>query len=115
MGLVVLAGSGNGLVDEVQDVETAFLGLVQCLLENLIGQTVALDIHLGSGDTIDGTRYLEVHVTQVVLIAQDVAQHGVLHVTLVGDQTHSDTGNGLLELDTGVEQCHAAGADGSHR
>ena len=115
VGLVVLAGSGNGLVDEVEDVETAFLGLVQCLLENLVGQTVALDIHLSGGDTVDGTRHLEVHVAQVVLIAQDVAQHGVLHVTLVGDQTHCDTCNGLLELDTGVEQCHAAGAHGSHR
>ena len=115
MRLVILARSRDSLVDEVEDVEAAFLSLVQCLLENLIRQTIALDIHLGSGDTVNGTRYLEVHITQVVLISQDVAQHGVLHITLVGDQTHSDTCNGLLELDTGIKQCHATSADGCHR
>ena len=62
----------------LKDVMTTLLGLVESFFENLVRQTVALDIHLGGGDTLLGTCDLEVHIAEVIFIAQDVAQYGIL-------------------------------------
>ena len=115
MRLVVGTRFGNGLVDEVEDVQASFLSLIKCLLKHLIGESVALDIHLSGCDTVLGTSHLEVHVAQMVFVAQDVAEHGVLHITLVGDESHSDTSHRFLEFHACVEQSHAASTHGGHR
>ena len=51
-----------------QDVFTSGFRLHQCLLQNLITQTVALDIHLSGSQTIDCTGRLEIHIAQVVFV-----------------------------------------------
>ena len=114
VGLVVLAGLGDGLVDYVEDVQTSVTGLVECLLKHLVAQTVALDVHLGGGDTLGGTCHLEVHVAEVILVAKDVRQDGIFHIALVGDETHGHTGYGALHLHTCVEQRQCAAADSRH-
>ena len=53
---------------------TTPLRLVQCLFHNFTGNAVDLDIHLQRGDTLGGSRHLEVHVAQVILITQNVGQ-----------------------------------------
>ena len=102
------------LLDLTQDMQSTSLSLVQSLLQDLVRETVHLDIHLSSGDTILRTRHLEVHITEVILIAQDIGEHRVLHITLVGDQTHRDTGNRLLDLHTRIHQRQRTSADSSH-
>ena len=47
-------------------------GMHQGFLQDIERQTVALDIHLGSGQTILCTSGLEVHIAQVVLITEDI-------------------------------------------
>ena len=69
----------------------AGLGLHECLLKNLERQTVALDVHLCCRQAVTCTGRLEVHVAQVILIAEDVAQYGILVLARVLDQTHGDT------------------------
>ena len=80
MRLVVLARSRDGLVDYVEDMQTAFLCLCEGFLERLVAESVALDVHPGGGDALGGSGYLEVHVAEVVLIAEDVGEYGIFHV-----------------------------------
>ncbi len=112
--LIVFAWCGNCFVDELENVQASLFGLAESLLKNFVGQTVALDIHLGGSDAVGGTGHLEVHVAQVVFVAEDVAEHGVLHVALIGDKSHGDACHRLLHLHASVEQCHAACAHGGH-
>ena len=81
----------NGIGDALQDVLTSSLSLHQRLLENIERQAVALDIHLGSGQTVLGTGGLEVHISQVVLVTKDIAQYSILVLSGVLNQTHCDT------------------------
>ena len=111
--LIVFAWSRNCLVDDVEDVQAALLGLFECFSKNFIRQTVALDVHLSGSDTVLRTSHLEVHIAEVVFVAKDVRQNGVL--CAVGNKTHSNAGNRLLHLHTGVEQRKCAGANSCHR
>ena len=63
---------GDGVGEALQDVLTTGLGLHEGLLQDLERQTVALDIHLGGCQTVLRTSGLEVHIAQVVLIAEDI-------------------------------------------
>ena len=101
--LVVLARCRDGLVDDVEDVETSVACLVECTLQYFITQTVALDIHLCGGDTLGRTGHLEVHIAQVVFVTQDVGEDSIFHIILVGDKAHCHAGYGTLHLHTGIE------------
>ncbi len=113
VGLVVLAGCGNGLVDDAEDVETTVAGLHKGLFEDFIAEAVALDVHLGGGDAVLGAGHLEVHVAEVVLVTENIAEDGIFRA--VRDKAHGDAGNGLLHLHAGVEQSESASAYGGHR
>ncbi len=81
----------DGVGEALQDVLTTSLGLHKSFLKNIKRQTVALNIHLGSSQTILCTSGLEVHITQVVLITEDIAQYCILIFAWILDQTHSNT------------------------
>ena len=75
--LVVLARLVHRLHHLTEDAGSALLGLEQaCLL--LKGQAFDLDVHLAGGDALGGAGHLEVHVAEVVLVTEDVAQDSVL-------------------------------------
>lgn len=112
--LVVFARCGYCLLDDVEDVHTTFVSLHERFFEDFVGESVALDIHLRGGDAVACARNLEVHISEVVFVAEDVAQDGVFGRIGVGDQAHSDTADGFLHLDTCVKQCQRAGAYGGH-
>ena len=99
----------------VEDVLTTSLSLHQSLLKNLEAQTITLDIHLCSSQAIAGTSGLEVHITQVVLITEDITEDSVLVLTWVLDKTHSDTRNWLLHRNTCIHQGESTGTNSSHR
>ena len=66
---------------------------MQCLLQrhfhNLLVDAFDLDVHLQSSDTRRGTRDFKVHITQVILITQDIGENRKLIAFL--HQTHRDT------------------------
>ena len=115
VGLKVCTRSGHALADLIEDKHTSLVCLCQCVLENLVAQTIDLDIHLAGGETVAGTGGLEVHIAEVVLIAEDVAQDGIFGTFAFGDKTHSDAADGFLDGYTGIHECQTAGANGSHR
>ena len=60
-----------------------------------------------------GAGHLEVHVTEVILVAEDVGKNGELLAFL--DETHGDTGHRRLGRHAGVHQRQARSADRRHR
>src|SRR3546814_3093595 len=50
---------------------SAFAGLGQRHLHDFLGDALDLDVHLQRGDAVLGARHLEVHVAQVIFIAQN--------------------------------------------
>ena len=114
-GFVVRPRFGDALGDLSEDVHTSLSSLLECRSEDFVGESVDLDVHLRGGDTVLGTGHLEVHVTEVVLISEDVGEHGPLAGCGVGDQSHGDTRDGFLDLHAGIHQGEGSGADGGHR
>ena len=65
------------LVHFAKDEHAAFVRLLKCCFHDLFGDPVDLDVHLQRGNTFRRTSHLEVHVAEVVLVAEDVGQHRV--------------------------------------
>src|SRR3989449_10400296 len=81
-------------------------------LHDLLGDALDLDVHLQRGDAALGARHLEVHVAEVILVAQDVGEHGEALAFL--DQSHGDPRNMSFDWDASVHKREAAAADGGH-
>ena len=113
--LVVLTRFVKALHHLAHDVHSALMSLLESLCKNLVGKTVNLDVHLCGGDAVLGAGYLEVHVAEVILVAENVGKDGVaaIRVLLIGDKSHSHTGNRLADLNTGVHKSETATADRS--
>ena len=109
---------GTWLSDSVgelaQDVLATFLGLHKSLLKDVEAQSVTLDIHLCGSQSVLRTSGLEVHVAQVVLVAEDIAQYSILVLARVLDKTHCDTGYRLLHRNTGIHQSQGSGTYRRH-
>ena len=112
----ITARLGDGLEHLAHDVDAALACLLECLCEHVVAEAVDLDIHLGGGDAVLGAGNLEVHVAEVILVAEDVGEDGVAVVGTfsVGDEAHCNTCHGLLDLHTCVHEGEAAAAYGGH-
>jgi len=97
----------------LEDMQTAITGLIEGIREDLTGQSLDLDVHLKRGDSLGGTGHLEVHVAEVVLVAEDVRQDRDLVALL--HETHGDSGNRSLERHPGVHEAQATATNGGHR
>ncbi len=93
---------------------TAAMSLRQGLAENLIGETVDLDVHLAGGNAVGRSANLEVHVAQMILVAQNIGKNGEFARLGIGDQSHGDTADRLADLHTGIHQRQTAGANRGH-
>ena len=98
-----------------KDVLAACLSLHQGLFKNFKTQAIALNVHLRGRKSVFCTRCLEVHVAQVILVAKDVAEDGVLFFARIFDKTHSNTANGLFKRHTCIHQSKRSGTYGGHR
>ena len=94
------------------NVLAGLVSLCKSLGHNLFREAIALDIHLGCSDTVLGSRYLEVHIAEMILIAENIGKDCIFAVLL--DESHRNTCNRLLDLDTGVHKCQTAGANACH-
>ena len=59
-----------------EDVQAAVLRLVQRDVHDLLGDRGDLDVHLQRGDAVLGAGDLEVHVAEMILVAEDVGEDG---------------------------------------
>ena len=115
MWLVIGTRSRHHFEHLAQDMGTAAMRLRQSLGQDFIRKTVNLYIHLASGNTIGRTANLEVHIAQMVLIAQNIGKNRVIACLWVGNQAHRDTAHRLADLHPGIHQSQASGANRSHR
>ena len=107
-------GLSDGLEhDLIQNVKAGVAGLFKGFLDDLIGQTVVLDVHLDGGDALFRAAHLEVHVTEEILDALDVGEGDV--TVALGHQTAGDAGHGGLDGHTSVHESQGAAADGTLR
>ncbi len=106
-------GAGHGGLHDAEDVHAAFLRLRQRGVHDLLGDAGDLDVHLQRGDAGFGAGHLEVHIAEVVLVAENVGQHGELAAFL--DEAHGDAGDVVLHRHAGVHQRQAAAAHRGHR
>ena len=90
-----------------------FFRLSQCHLHDFFGDALDFDVHLQRGHAIGGTSHLEVHVTQVIFVTQNVGQHGKTVAIL--DQTHRNASHMRRHGHTGIHQRQATTAHRSHR
>ena len=96
------AGFLEHLVHFAEDEVATLFGLAEGNLHDLLVDAFDLDVHLQGGDAFFGTGHLEVHVTQVVFVTQDIGQHGKTVAFL--DQAHGDSGDRRLDRNAGVHQ-----------
>ena len=92
---------------------TAFLSLSQSDLHDFLADAFNLDVHLQSGHAVIGTGNLEVHIAEVVFVAENIGQNGKLIAFL--DQAHGNTGHEVFQRHAGIQQRQAAAADARHR
>jgi hypothetical protein len=107
-----LARRGEDGVHLAEDVQARLQRLLEGDLHDLLGDALDLDVHLQRGNAFGGTGHLEVHVAEVILVAEDIRQDRELVAVL--DQAHGDTGNRRLERHTGGHQRQGADADRRH-
>src|SRR5260370_32033243 len=72
-----------------------------------------LVVHLDRGDAVGGARDLEVHVAEMVLVAEDVGKHAYLIALL--DETHRDSSDRRLDRDPRVHQGETPATHPRHR
>src|SRR5690606_36934195 len=104
---------GKGIGHLTEDVLAAALRLVERDLHDLFSDAGDLDIHLQRGDAVSGTCHLEVHIAEVIFVAEDVGADR--EAVAFEDQAHGDTGDGLCERNACVHQGERGAADGRHR
>ena len=103
----------NRLFHHAQDEQTRVTRLHQRAMHDLLGDAADLVVHLDRGHAGRGPRNLEVHVAQMILVAEDVGQHRNLVAFL--DEAHRDAGDRRLDRHAGVHEREAAAAYRRHR
>ncbi len=81
------------------------LRLVQRDPHDLLGDRGDLDVHLQRGDALLGAGDLEVHVAEMILVAEDVGEDGKAVGLL--DQAHGDAGDRARQRHAGIHQRRA--------
>src|SRR6516225_5579955 len=95
-----------------QDVHAPVLRLAERDAHDLLGDAGDLDVHLQRGHAPLGARHLEVHIAEMVLVAEDVGQHGIALV--LKNEAHGDAGGRALERHARVHQRQRRAAHGGH-
>ena len=108
-----VAGRGQRLGHLAKDMKTSVFRLVERDLHDFRRDRGDLDVHLQRGHTGFGTGHLEVHVAEMILVTENVRQHGEGIAFL--DQAHRDAGHRTIQRNTGIHQRQRAATDGRHR
>ena len=103
----------DGLRHLAKDMQAAVLRLAQRDLHDLFGDAGDFDVHLQRGDAVFGAGDLEVHVAEMIFVAENVREHGVALV--FQDQAHGDARRRPLQRHAGVHQRERRTAHRRHR
>ena len=95
----------------IQNVITCLMSFIECFLDHFRCQTADFQIHLNSSDTLFGTGYLKVHITEEIFQSLNI-HHSHPAVTL-SNQTAGNTGNRCLDRYTGIHQRKCGTTDGT--
>ena len=104
---------GQSFAHFTEDVQTTLTGLLKCFLHDGRSDALNFDVHLQRGDTSFGTRYFEVHVAEVVFVAEDVGQNCVGTVVFE-NEAHCNASNRCFERNASVHHRQGATTDRSH-
>ena len=74
----LISGRGSASVcgHLVEDHQPGFLGAVQRVADDLVSDAFGLDVELDGGDAVAGAADFEVHVAEVIFLADDVGEQG---------------------------------------
>src|SRR5690348_13020127 len=86
---------------------------MQRLAHHVARHAADLVVHLDRGDAVGRARDLEVHVAEMVLVAEDVGEHAYLLAFL--DETHRDSSDRRLDRHPRVHQGKTPAAHRRHR
>ena len=67
--------AAEDLVHLAEDVQPALARLIQRDLHDLGRDALDLDVHLQRGDAVLRAGHLEIHVAEMILVAEDVGEH----------------------------------------
>src|SRR5581483_1327352 len=104
---------GDRLVHDTEDMLAAFLRLVERVAHDLARNAGDLNIHLQRCDALARARDFEIHIAEMVLIAENVRKNADLIAFF--DEPHCDAGDGRAGRHAGRHQCQRAAADSRHR
>ena len=96
-----------------KNMQPALPGLGQGDPHDLFVDAGDLDVHLQRGDALLGAGHLEVHVAEMILVAENVGEHRI--ALAFEDQAHGDAGGRPLQRHAGVHQRERRAADRRHR
>ena len=68
----------------------------------MIVKSVDLNVHLAGGNTISCAGYFEIHISKMILIAENIGKHCIRQSFL--DQSHGDAGYRFSDRNTSVHQ-----------
>src|SRR5260221_4965528 len=108
-----LARPGQRLRHLAENVQTPVLGLAERDLHDLLGDRGDLDIHLQGGDAARGAGDLEIHVAEMILVTENIGEHG--EAVRLLDQPHGDAGDRRLERHAGIHQRERGATYRRHR
>src|SRR4030042_3268846 len=103
---------GQDLFHYPENLQPALLRLLTRRPHDLRRNALDLDIHLKRGYALLGAGDLEVHVAQVILETDYIAQDRM--PVILHNESHGDTGHGRLERHTRVKKRERRGADRGH-
>jgi len=93
-------------------VQPPVLRLVERLLHDLARDAVDLDVHLQRGDAVFRARHLEIHVAEMILVAEDVGKH--LEAVAFLHEAHRDACDRRLDRHARIHEGKARAADRGH-
>ncbi len=109
--------SARALVERLghlaQNMQPALLGLAERDAHDLFIDAGDLDVHLQRGDALFRAGDLEIHVAEMILVAENVGEHGI--ALAFEDEAHGDAGGRPLHRHAGIHQSERGAADGRHR
>ena len=73
----LIAAAAERLVHFAQDMQAAGFRLIERHAHDLFGDAGDLDVHLQRRDAHFGSRHLEVHVAQMILVPENIGKHGI--------------------------------------
>ena len=92
--------------------QTPDAGLGKGFFHDPLGQFVNFDVHLESGNPFTGAGHFKVHITVMILIAENIGQDR--DVVVIFDQAHGNTRDRGFYRDPAVHEGQAGCTHGTH-